>query len=153
MSPSKLGLKGEAVGQRSNPTRVEYFLHLPHLTRRPPQPSYDLPNHKLFGVVTPARAGCSIVLMLVLSLRQVVLALSLRRDYWDSVLSQAVMSNYESHLSTQPEGTRSRTETTPPPGDRDDAKNRWRTSLRASNVVMQWDPDHEPFTGRKTAHR
>ncbi|CAM9906336.1 unnamed protein product, partial [Hapterophycus canaliculatus] len=67
-----------------------------------------------------------------------VLALSLRRDFWDSVLSQAVMSNIEAHLSTQRPGG---------------LQSRWKAALRASNVVMQWDPDHQPFTGHKTNHR
>eukprot|EP00752_Nemacystus_decipiens_P010758 g9575.t1 len=79
--------------------------------------------------------------------QEMVLALSLRRDFWDDVLSHAVMSNYAAHLSTLPEGA------DPPTAPREEGQNRWKASLRASNVVMQWDPDHQPFTGHKTNHR
>ncbi|CAN0170927.1 unnamed protein product [Ectocarpus sp. 8 AP-2014] len=74
--------------------------------------------------------------------QEVVLALALRRDFWDNVLSQAVMSNYESYRSTMSAEV-----------PRGDAQRRWKASLKASDVVMQWDPDHMPFTGHKTNHR
>eukprot|EP00903_Cladosiphon_okamuranus_P011573 g10888.t1 len=79
--------------------------------------------------------------------QEVVLALSLRRDFWDNVLSQAVMSNYAAHLTTQPEVPDL------PSAPRGQAQSRWKALLQASNVVMQWDPDHQPFTGDKTSHR
>ncbi|CAN0516443.1 unnamed protein product, partial [Laminaria digitata] len=65
----------------------------------------------------------------------VVLALHLRRDYWDSILSQ-VDSSAGGDGQYSSSGT-----------------NRWRSSLRASNVVVQWDPDHKPFTGHKSDYR
>ncbi|CAB1109043.1 unnamed protein product [Ectocarpus sp. CCAP 1310/34] len=52
------------------------------------------------------------------------------------------MSNYESYRSTMSAEV-----------PRGDAQRRWKASLQASDVVMQWDPDHMPFTGHKTNHR
>ncbi|CAM9424303.1 unnamed protein product [Scytosiphon promiscuus] len=94
--------------------------------------------------------------------QEVVLALSLRRDFWDSVLSKAVMSNYGAHLSTLGPGEASaigdaRRGSAAASGgvqeSRGGRQSRWKAALRASDVVMQWDPDHRPFTGHKTNHR
>ena len=77
------------------------------------------------------------------------------------------MSNYEAHLSTQPEAVQAEAAAQQAEaaaqasedatgGDRQyssSGTNRWRSSLRASNVVVQWDPEHKPFTGHKAGYR
>lgn len=56
------------------------------------------------------------------------------------------MSNYARHLTL-----------TPPEGDSGQPKaggeDGWRSSLRGSDVVMQWDPDHQPFTGHRMNYK
>lgn len=79
---------------------------------------------------------------------QMVLALHLRRDYWDSILSQSIMSNYNAHLMLTPTP-----EAASAGGQDAGGERKWKSSLRASNVVVQWDPDHAPFTGHRQNYR
>lgn len=64
-----------------------------------------------------------------------VLAIKLRRDYWDEILSQAVSANYNENQSQY------------------ETREAWQTDLKNAGVVMQWDPDHEPFTNDKYKRR
>jgi hypothetical protein len=56
--------------------------------------------------------------------QEVVLALRLRRSFFDSLLSLAVPSSYDANnFSSQAE---------------------WKKAVAASGVRLQWDPDHDP---------
>ena len=64
--------------------------------------------------------------------QEIILALRLRRAFFDSILAQAVQSTYyEGHYST-PE--------------------QWQEALARSSVRLQWDPDHHP-SGAKLERR
>ena len=57
--------------------------------------------------------------------QEIVLALKLRRCFFDSLLSLAVPSSYDSDaFSSQCE---------------------WKEAIAASSVRLQWDPDHDPY--------
>ncbi|CAN0314165.1 unnamed protein product [Discosporangium mesarthrocarpum] len=73
-----------------------------------------------------------------------ILALRLRRDYWEDVLSKAV-------LSSPPTSEAPLTGHTDSNGA--DARTSWHRELCRSTVVMQWDPEHEPFSGKRVGHR
>lgn len=60
--------------------------------------------------------------------QEVVLAVRLRRDFFDGLLVQAIPSSFE--VSNH--------------NDRD----AWQTAVRNSNVRLQWDPDHDPRGGK-----
>jgi hypothetical protein len=64
--------------------------------------------------------------------QEVVLAIRLRRHFFEDVLAQAVQSTYVDKVYH----------------DRDE----WKDSLRRSNVRLQWDPDHLP-TGQTCERR
>lgn len=61
-----------------------------------------------------------------------VLALRLRRPFFDSLLSQAVPSTYWSHWY--------------------DSREKWQVAVSQSQVRLQWDPDHSP-SGEKLERR
>lgn len=65
--------------------------------------------------------------------QEVILTVKLKRDYFDQLLEQAVSTNW------------------------DDASHRsvgeWHKALRASDVLIQWDPDHHLVTGHKLPYR
>ena len=64
--------------------------------------------------------------------QEVTLALRLRREFFDSLLAQAVESSYsEGHFSS---------------------RDAWQRSLAESSVRLQWDPDHDP-SGTKLDRR
>ena len=56
--------------------------------------------------------------------QEVVLALRLRRTFFDSLLAQAVPSTFNQELF--------------------ESKEAWRHALEQSDVRLQWDPDHTP---------
>jgi hypothetical protein len=56
--------------------------------------------------------------------QEVVLAVRLRRTFFDSILEQAVPSSFDSTLFSTQEA--------------------WKTSVAQSDVRLQWDPDHLP---------
>lgn len=64
--------------------------------------------------------------------QEVILGLRVRRSFFDGVLAQAVASTY------QP--------------DRYASREDWKAAVDASEVRLQWDPDHDP-QGGKLAHR
>lgn len=56
--------------------------------------------------------------------QEVTLAIRIRRSFFDELLSRAILSSYvEGQFATQED---------------------WRSSLRASSVRLQWDPDRNP---------
>lgn len=59
-----------------------------------------------------------------------VLAVSLRREAFDSLLSDAVPSVYDPALYA--------------------AEAKWKQALASSDVRLQWDPDHDPGGGKVT---
>ncbi len=64
--------------------------------------------------------------------QEIILAVKLKRPFFDLVLSQAVPSSYQRKLySTQAQ---------------------WKKALNASSVRLQWDPDHNP-SGQKVPRR
>jgi hypothetical protein len=64
--------------------------------------------------------------------QEVVLGLRLRREFFDTVLAQAVQSGYyEGHFPS---------------------RERWQEALATSAVRLQWDPDHDPL-GAKLERR
>jgi hypothetical protein len=63
--------------------------------------------------------------------QETTLGLRLRREFFDSILAQAVASRNQSHHASQDE---------------------WKASLKSSNVRLQWDPDHDPH-GNALARR
>lgn len=67
--------------------------------------------------------------------QEVVLALHLRRSFWNTVLADAVPASYAADSSVF------------------ESEAAWKAALQKSDVVMQWDPDHEPFTGQKQPWR
>lgn len=54
-----------------------------------------------------------------------VLAIYLRKEDWESILQQAVFSSFQAEVY----GTEAN----------------WKTKLKASEVRLQWDPDHDPY--------
>lgn len=65
--------------------------------------------------------------------QEVVLAIHVTRTFWDSLLEAAVHSSYQPHVFP--------------------SQSEWHQRLRESQVVMQWDPDHAPFTGARQPWR
>jgi hypothetical protein len=64
--------------------------------------------------------------------QEIVLGLRLRREFFDSILAQAVQSSYyEGHYPS---------------------REQWQQALAASAVRLQWDPDHDP-SGAKLERR
>jgi hypothetical protein len=64
--------------------------------------------------------------------QETVLGLRLRREFFDSVLAQAVQSSYhEGHYPS---------------------REQWQEALATSTVRLQWDPDHDP-SGAKLERR
>lgn len=64
--------------------------------------------------------------------QEVILAIRLRRQFFDSLLAQAVPSSFDAQAF----------------GSRDD----WASAVARSDVRLQWDPDHLP-TGEKCERR
>jgi hypothetical protein len=64
--------------------------------------------------------------------QEVVLAIRLKRRFFDSLLAQAVPSSFDGHLF----------------GSHDE----WAAAVARSDVRVQWDPDHLPI-GEKTERR
>ncbi len=64
--------------------------------------------------------------------QEVVLAIRLRRTFFDSLLEQAVPSSFVPELF--------------------DTYNEWKAAVARSDVRLQWDPDHDP-TGKKCERR
>jgi len=54
-----------------------------------------------------------------------ILAVSLKRDFFDRLLASAVASGYEASGFT--------------------SKDAWQAAIAGSDVRLQWDPDHDPF--------
>jgi hypothetical protein len=63
--------------------------------------------------------------------QEVTLALRVRRDFFERVLSEAVQSSYSDAFPT---------------------REAWASAVAASSVRLQWDPDHDP-TGRPVERR
>ena len=64
--------------------------------------------------------------------QEITLGLRLRREFFDSILAQAVQSTYhEEHYPT---------------------REQWQKALAGSLVRLQWDPDHDP-SGAKQERR
>jgi hypothetical protein len=64
--------------------------------------------------------------------QEVILAIRLRRTFFDSILEQAVPSSYKPKLF--------------------DTKEAWQSAVAQSDVRLQWDPDHHP-NGQKEERR
>jgi hypothetical protein len=64
--------------------------------------------------------------------QEVVLAIRLRRQFFDELLAQAVPSSYVAEMYP--------------------TRDEWHDALRRSSVRLQWDPDHLP-TGEKCVRR
>lgn len=64
--------------------------------------------------------------------QQTVLAIRLRRAFFDSLLEQAVYSSFQPNRYSD--------------------EHDWQTAVNNSNVRLQWDPDHSP-TGEKCERR
>jgi hypothetical protein len=64
--------------------------------------------------------------------QETTLGLRLRRQFFDSILAQAVASSFGQSDHASPES--------------------WKASLATSNVRLQWDPDHDPY-GNALARR
>ena len=64
--------------------------------------------------------------------QQVTLAVRLRRTFWDEILAAAVPSSWGASSFG--------------------AREEWRNAVAASEVRLQWDPDHDP-SGAKVARR
>ena len=62
-----------------------------------------------------------------------VLAIKLKREFWEEILSNAMSTSWDQ--------------------EKYPIREEWNTKLRESDVVMQWDPDHEPFTNEKYSRR
>ena len=60
--------------------------------------------------------------------QEVILAIRLRRPFFDSLLEQAVPSSYVSELFESHEA--------------------WKAAVARSDVRLQWDPDHTPSGGK-----
>ena len=60
--------------------------------------------------------------------QEVVLAIHLKREAFESYLSQAVYSSFQSDLYK----------------DWDD----WQNHVKSSSIRLQWDPDHNPYGGK-----
>jgi hypothetical protein len=60
--------------------------------------------------------------------QEVILALRLRRAFFDSLLEAAVPSSWDR--------------------DQFDAEEEWSQAVERSSVRLQWDPDHDPFGAR-----
>ncbi len=61
--------------------------------------------------------------------QEVILAIRIRRDFFESVLSAAVPSSYDPDLYS--------------------TKEAWKKSVAKSSVRLQWDPDHAPSGARE----
>jgi uncharacterized protein DUF4291 len=64
--------------------------------------------------------------------QEVVLAVRLRRAFFDSLLAQAVPSSFQAAASSDRRG--------------------WEAAVQRSDVRLQWDPDHAP-SGERCARR
>ena len=62
-----------------------------------------------------------------------VLAIRIKRSFFDTVLSNAVHSSFDPTIYETIE--------------------EWQKRLRKADVVLQWDPDHEPFTNHRYPRR
>ncbi len=60
--------------------------------------------------------------------QEYVLAVRLRREFFDQILASAVPSSYSKHCFS------------------DHAE--WKAALEKSSVRLQWDPDHDPYGGK-----
>lgn len=65
--------------------------------------------------------------------QEIILALKLTRTYFGHLLESAVPSSWD--------------------GVSYGSREEWRKALRASDVVVQWDPDHHLVTGAKLPYR
>ena len=59
--------------------------------------------------------------------QEITLAVCLKRPFFESLLAQAVSSSYDARLYAK--------------------KSEWSLAVSASNVRLQWDPDHDPSGG------
>jgi len=64
--------------------------------------------------------------------QEIILGIRLRRDFFDSILAQAVQSSYDDGLFP--------------------SREQWQKALATSAVRLQWDPDHDP-SGAKLERR
>jgi len=64
--------------------------------------------------------------------QEIVLAISLKREVFDSYLSKAVYSSYQSDIY--------------------ESREQWQEEVKNSNIRLQWDPDHDPY-GAKLERR
>ena len=64
--------------------------------------------------------------------QEIVLAIRIKREFFDGILEQAVPSTHDTDLYAERE--------------------RWKRELSTSEVRIQWDPDHHP-DGKKAARR
>lgn len=62
-----------------------------------------------------------------------VLAIRIKRSFFDIILSKAIHSSFDPTIY--------------------ESCDEWKKYLRSSDVVLQWDPDHEPFTNHKCPRR
>ena len=64
--------------------------------------------------------------------QETTLAIKLKMEYFESILENSVISRFDSSLYK--------------------TQNEWKDATKASNVRLQWDPDHNPL-GQKEARR
>jgi len=64
--------------------------------------------------------------------QEIILAIRLRREFFDNLLSLAVSSRYSNRIKWTPES--------------------WKEKIKTSSVRLQWDPDHIPI-GEKVDRR
>jgi hypothetical protein len=64
--------------------------------------------------------------------QEITLGLRIRRDFFDRILEQAVPSSYDPAFAS--------------------SRDAWKAAVEASNVRLQWDPDHSP-SGAKLERR
>ncbi len=65
-----------------------------------------------------------------------ILAIRLKRSFFDKILAEAVHAQYNKET-----------------GEIYETREEWQKALRRAKIVMQWDPDHEPFTNHKYSRR
>ena len=61
--------------------------------------------------------------------QEVTLAIKLKRDYFESILLNAVEASFNSESY--------------------ESRQRWQSAVQNSNVRLQWDPDHDPYGAKQ----